>query len=74
MEKVKEIIKGEDVAAITAAVEELTQASHALAQHMYEAGQAEGGDGAAAPDAQPGEAQASGDDDEVIDAEFEKKE
>ena len=74
MEKVKEVIKGEDVAAINAAVEELTQASHALAQHMYEAGQAEGGEGAAAPEAQPGEAQASGADDEVIDAEFEKKE
>ena len=70
IEKVKEVVKGEDIAAINTAVEELTQASHALAQHMYENAQGPGGEAGAPPEAA---AEAAGGDDEVIDAEFEKK-
>jgi molecular chaperone DnaK len=69
MEKVKEAEKGSDVAAIKSAVENLEQAMHALSKHMYEAAQqastagaAPGGDGGAKPA-----------DENVIDAEFEKK-
>lgn len=74
MEKVKEAEKGEDAAAIDSAVEELTQATHALSKHIYEAQQAaeaagEGGDGET-----PEPAAAGAGDEEVIDAEFEKKE
>ena len=66
IEKVKSAEKGDDVAAITSAVEALQQASFALAQHM----QAPGGD---AGGAQPGAAPDGKADDGVIDAEFEKK-
>ena len=69
MTKVKEAEKGSDVAAIKSAVENLEQAMHALSKHMYEAAQqasaggaAPGGDGSAKPA-----------DENVIDAEFEKK-
>ena len=72
IKKVKEIAEGEDPAAIKAAVEELAQASQALGEHMYKASaQDEGAEGAtegSSPDAST-----SGDDDNVIDAEFEKK-
>lgn len=68
IEKVNEAEKGEDIAAIKSAIENLEQASHALSKHIYEAanaagGQTEGEEGASAPA-----------DDDVIDAEFEKKE
>lgn len=63
--KVKEAEKGDDVAAINSAIENLTQATSALAQHLYkDAGAAPTGDGAAEP-AKKG--------DDVIDAEFERK-
>ncbi len=65
IEKVKKSAEGSDAAAIKAATDELMQASHALAQHMY-------ADKGGAPDAAAGAAPKSGDDD-VIDAEFEKK-
>jgi molecular chaperone DnaK len=69
--KVNEAVKGDDDAAIGAAVEELTQAAHALSKHMYEsaAGQQTAGDG-------PTETADTDDpsDDNVIDAEFEKTE
>ena len=65
IEKVKKSAEGSDTAAIKAATDELMQASHALAQHMY-------ADKGGAPDAAAGAAPKSGDDD-VIDAEFEKK-
>lgn len=68
IQKVKDKEKGDDAAAIEQAVEELNQAAHALSKHMYEQGAqgqpgAEGGPtgGGAKPD------------DDVIDAEFEKK-
>lgn len=71
IEKVKEAEKGEDTAAIKSAIENLEQAAHALSKHIYEAASAEGGqgagDGAAAAETVPA------DDDDVIDAEFEKK-
>ena len=67
MEKVKAAEKGDDVAAITSAVEALQQASFALSQHMQAAPGAEAGGPQAGPaaDGKP--------DDGVIDAEFEKK-
>ena len=65
IEKVKKSAEGSDAAAIKASTDELMQASHALAQHMY-------ADKGGAPDAAAGAAPKSGDDD-VIDAEFEKK-
>jgi len=70
--KVKEATKGEDVAAITSAIEGLEQATHALSKHMYEAQAAAGGAGGAGPGAGP-DAGSAPKDDNVIDAEFEKK-
>ncbi|MFO0979346.1 MAG: molecular chaperone DnaK [Planctomycetaceae bacterium] len=64
--KVKSVADGSDAAAIKSACDELMQASHALAQHMY--GDKSGGQ--AGPDAG---AKSGGSDDNVIDAEFEKK-
>jgi molecular chaperone DnaK len=56
-----------DPAEIKAAVEELTKASHKLAEHVYKAGQQTGGDGSAAA-----EAGAKGKpEDDVMEAEFE---
>lgn len=70
MQKVKDKEAGDDPAAIEQAVEELNQATHAFSKHIYEQsnkGQpgAEAGAGAAAGGA--------GSNDDVIDAEFEKK-
>jgi molecular chaperone DnaK len=70
IEQVRSASKGEDVAAINAAVSNLEQASHALSKHMYDAAQkaaGQGGDGARPS----GDGSPAGDD--VIDAEFEKK-
>jgi molecular chaperone DnaK len=66
IEKVKAAEKGEDIAAINSAVDGLQQASMALSQHM----QGAAGPGGAAPDAS---ATGGKPDDDVIDAEFEKK-
>ena len=68
IEKVKAAEKGEDITAITSAVEGLQQASYALSQHMQ--GAAAGADAGAPPEAAAGAAKG---DDDVIDAEFEKK-
>ncbi|MEP3479455.1 MAG: molecular chaperone DnaK [Fuerstiella sp.] len=68
-EKVKTAAEGEDPAAITAALEELAQASSALYQHMQaaaEAGEGEGDDATAAASETA--------DEDIIDADFEKKE
>ncbi|MCA8985093.1 MAG: molecular chaperone DnaK [Planctomycetaceae bacterium] len=67
--KVREAEQTDDVDRIKSAIEELTQASHALSKAMYEA-QASGEPGGGA--ASDGSAGSSGE--EVIDAEFEKKE
>jgi len=68
MEKVREAEKGDDPAAIKSALENLEQATHALSKHIYEASNQPGGTG----DAGAAAGGSSGDDD-VIDAEFEKK-
>ncbi|GAB5444803.1 MAG: molecular chaperone DnaK [Fuerstiella sp.] len=66
-EKVKKAAEGEDPATIRSALEELAQASQALYQHMAAGQEGEGGADAAAAD---GAAPA---DDDIIDADFEKK-
>jgi molecular chaperone DnaK len=71
IKKVNEAAKGEDADAIDAAIGELEQASHALAQHMYAPETPEAG--ADAPEGSTEESSA-GSDDDVIDAEFEKSE
>lgn len=75
IERVKEVAKGDDVAAIKQAVDNLQQASHAMAQHLYKqqpgAGPTPGPEGAApGGDGQPGNGKGK---DDVIDAEFEVK-
>ena len=67
IEKVNEAVSGEDVAAIHTALEELTQATHALSKHMYDASEANEPAAQATPQATDEDA------DQVIDAEFEKK-
>ena len=62
--KVNEAATGEDVSAIDSAVDELNQASHALSKHMYDS--AEGDEASPEADGENGN-------DDVIDAEFEKK-
>ena len=64
--KVKKAAEGSDAAAINAACQELTQASHALAQHMAGDPTADQPDG-------PAPQSKGSEDDNVIDAEFEKK-
>ncbi len=69
MAKVKEKAEGDDAAAIEQAVGELEQATHALSKHMYDrAGQA-----APAGEGGPHAESAGPAQDDVIDAEFEKK-
>jgi molecular chaperone DnaK len=71
MKKVNDTIAGEDVGAMERAIEELGQATHAFSKHMYErAGQAAGAGAEAGATA--GAPTGGGED--VIDAEFEKKE
>lgn len=65
-EKVKKAAEGEDPAAITTAIGELAQASEALYKHMQAAAEAGEGEGDAAA--------ADGADEDIIDADFEKKE
>ena len=66
IEKVKAAEKGDDIAAINSAVDGLQQASYALSQHVQAA--AAGGGAAPEPAAGGGKPE-----EEVIDAEFEKK-
>lgn len=76
IEQVKQAASGDDVAAIKRAVESLQQAAHAMAQHLYKAGETAG---AAAGGPHPGAPSGDGADgkgkakDDVIDAEFEVK-
>ncbi|MEZ6061868.1 MAG: molecular chaperone DnaK [Planctomycetaceae bacterium] len=70
IEKARKAAETEDADAINSAVEELIQASHALAQHMYK----DQGDEAQEGAEHAGAAASAGGDDDVIDAEFEKKE
>ncbi|MEZ6055944.1 MAG: Hsp70 family protein, partial [Planctomycetaceae bacterium] len=64
--KVKDAEKGDDVAAIKSAVQDLETASHALSKHMYEAAQAAEAAGGGTDSTTAGN-------DDVIDAEFEAK-
>ena len=74
IEKVNETKKGEDVAAINTALENLGRASQAMAEHLYAAT-------SASPEGSPGEGAAAGSTasskgsktDDVIDVEFEEK-
>jgi molecular chaperone DnaK len=74
--KVKKAIEGDDIAAIKAAQEELTNASHKLAEAMYAKTAGQQTDPGAQPGADGGAgagAQAAGGkkDDDVVDADFE---
>jgi molecular chaperone DnaK len=69
--KVNEAAKGDDAAAINAAIGELTQATHAFSEHMYKSAQAAEGSAAQAESPQPAQGESA--DEDVIDAEFEKK-
>jgi molecular chaperone DnaK len=68
--KVREKSEGEDVAAIEQAIDELEQATHALSKHMYEQAAKAGGGPAPGGESNAG---AKPRQEEVIDAEFEKK-
>ncbi len=70
VKKVNDAVEKEDVAAINSACEELQQATHAFTEQMYKASEAAGGEGAAP---EGGEGSAAAEDEDVIDAEFEKK-
>jgi molecular chaperone DnaK len=75
VERLKQAASADDVNAIRTAINELEQASHAMAQHLYRSQQQAGGGGGAAGPA-PGDDQtgaAPGGKDDVIDAEFEVK-
>jgi molecular chaperone DnaK len=69
--KVKSKADGDDAAAIEQAVEELNQAAHAMSKQMYDRGGQPPPDAGAAP-SDDGKKTAAGE--EVIDAEYEKKE
>ncbi|HUG69035.1 MAG TPA: molecular chaperone DnaK [Pirellulaceae bacterium] len=69
--KVREKAKGDDVAAIKSAVDELEQASHAFSKTIYEKTAAAAGTDGADEDNSASDAGAS--DDDAIDAEFEVK-
>jgi molecular chaperone DnaK len=76
IERVKEAQKGDSVDAIKQAVDNLQQASHAMAQHLYAqkggGGPGAGGAGPGGPSPDGGHGDAKGKED-VIDAEFEVK-
>lgn len=68
IKNVKKAIEGDDTDAINAAIEELTKASHKLAEMMYSQASQEGEPGADAA----GSAGAEQQDDDVVDADFEE--
>jgi molecular chaperone DnaK len=70
MENVKKVKDGDDLEAIKAAVEALTQASHKLAELMYAQAAKENPD--AAKGADSGSKPKKDDDDDVVDADFEE--
>ncbi|MEW6521189.1 MAG: molecular chaperone DnaK [Thermodesulfobacteriota bacterium] len=77
--KVKQALEGNDTDAIKAATEELTQASHKLAEIMYSqaskahpGGDAGGAAGGGAAGAEAGAGAKKKDDDDVVDADFEE--
>jgi molecular chaperone DnaK len=72
IERVKQAASGEDVNAIRQAIDELQQASHAMAQHLYSRQQGPGGAPPGSETPGDGRTQGQGKED-VIDAEFEVK-
>ena len=70
IEAVNQAKKGDDLAAINAAVENLTRASHAMSEHIYTASQSAPADAAPEP---AGAAAAGSKADDVIDVEFDDK-
>ena len=74
LDNVKKVKDGDDVAAIKTAVEALTQASHKLAELMYQQAAKENPDGGgdAGPGAAGGAKGKKKDDDDVVDADFEE--
>ena len=71
----RETLKGDDKEAIERTMESLEQASHKVAEQMYEAASAQAADAGDATTPPADDAPAAGkDDDDVIDAEFEVKE
>ncbi len=71
MENVKKLKDSDDVDAIKAAIEALTQASHKLAELMYQKASQENPDGGAGGGAGAG-SKSKKDDDDVVDADFEE--
>ncbi|MBE9545913.1 MAG: Hsp70 family protein, partial [Proteobacteria bacterium] len=71
--KVKKALEGDDIDAIKAAQEELTQASHKLAEAMYAktAEEQAGAEAGAGPE-EEGKAEAEKKDEDVVDADFEE--
>lgn len=67
---VREATKGEDVAAIKAALEALQTRQHALSETLYAKAQAAAAEGAPTGDAEGAPVGGSGSDDEVVDAEI----
>jgi molecular chaperone DnaK len=72
IEKVREALKGTDVAALKSATSDLEAASNAMAQHLYSKTGGQPGGPEAGPTTTPGGADKKGGDD-VIDAEYEVK-
>ena len=69
--ELKKAMDGEDAAEIQRLTEALTQSSHKLAEAMYQKASKEGGDAAGGP-AGPESAGSAGQDDDVVDADFEE--
>jgi len=69
IENVKKVKDSDDVEAIKAAIEALTQASHKLAELMYQQASKDNPDNQGGPE---GGAKAKKDDDDVVDADFEE--
>ncbi len=76
IEALKKAMEGDDADAIKKAQEELVQASHKLAEMMYQqaqgAGATQGAAGAGGAQASDSQAQKGKDDDDVVDADFEE--
>jgi len=68
-EALKQVKDGDDAEAIKQKIEELTQASHKLAEAMYQQAAQDGGQAQADPGAEAGSASQ---DDDVVDADFEE--
>ncbi|MEW6348306.1 MAG: molecular chaperone DnaK [Thermodesulfobacteriota bacterium] len=70
--KTKEVIQGNDVAAIQSALEELQQASHKLAEAMYKQAGPQGPEQGPGPGQGPGAGTAGKPKEDVVDAEYEE--